>query len=192
MIAGIVRLWNAVIGALEAIAAIATIKDYIPSIPLPDFNGDTKTGTPVDNTTGSKPTPPAQKAPSGKRSLITIPETINARFWSNGSPAWKNQPGGYHYGTDFGAPHGSAVFAPYDMTVVKIGYYEDAGRMGHYIIGTLTDGTEYYTGHLQNVTVKSGDFVKSGVKLGETNVYNHTHVQLRQNGKLIDFEEYSK
>ncbi len=141
--------------------------------------------------------PPAQAparsdAPRGKRCRITMPESINARFNDTGSAAWANQPGGKHLGTDFGAAVGSPVYAPYPMSVVAVGHYTDEGRYGDYVIGHLVDGTEYYSGHLQNVKVGAGDVVTCGQQIGSTNIYNHTHVQLRVNGTLTDFEEYEK
>jgi len=127
-----------------------------------------------------------------KRSMITIPEHINSRFNDTGSPAWKNQPGGKHLGTDFGAPNGSAVFAPYSMNVIRIGEYTDEGRKGNYIIGTLLDGTQYYSGHLKNVLIKNGQYVKAGTRIASVGYYNHTHIQLRVHGQLYDFELYEK
>lgn len=142
---------------------------------------------------------PPVTAPSGRplhRSMVTIPENITARFADTGSPAWTNQQGplgiGHHYGTDFGAPDGSVVYAPYDFTVSKIGHYDDAGRYGDYVIGSLGSGGEYYSGHLKDVSVTAGQFIKSGEPIGKTNYLNHTHVQLRIGGVLSDFEEYQK
>jgi len=127
-----------------------------------------------------------------KRSPIIIPETISARFNDTGSPAWKNQPGGRHLGTDFSAPNGSAVYAPYDMQVVRIGHYEDEGKKGDYVIGYLGDGTQYYSGHLSNVLVSPNSYVKAGTRIASIGYYNHTHIQLRVNSQLYDFEEYEK
>lgn len=130
------------------------------------------------------------------RKQITIPERITARFADRNSAAWVNQIGplgkGYHYGTDFGGPNGTPVFAPYALHVIRIGRYDDEGRKGDYVIGTLDDGTEYYSGHLTNVKVKGGEYVKAGQQIGEIGYYNHTHVQLRVNGTLTDFEAYEK
>jgi murein DD-endopeptidase MepM/ murein hydrolase activator NlpD len=87
---------------------------------------------------------------------------------------------------------GSPVYAPYPMNVIAVGHYSDEGRYGDYVIGHLVDGTEYYSGHLQNVKVGVGDAVQCGQQIGETGIVNHTHIQLRVNGVLTDFEEYSK
>jgi murein DD-endopeptidase MepM/ murein hydrolase activator NlpD len=144
---------------------------------------------PTQNETPQVPETPATK---GKRSLITIPEHINARFNDTGSVAWKNQPGGKHLGTDFGAPNGSAVYAPYNVRIIKVGSYSDTGRLGSYIIGKLDDDTEFYSGHLSGVMVKPQDYVRAGTRIGSIGYYNHTHIQLRVNGGLYDFERYAK
>ena len=190
MFAAIANFLNQFSAILSGLMNVLNVAKSIPSISNPFSSNDPPQSEPQNpiETPNETKTSPA----TGKRSLITVPENITARFYSTGSPAWKNQPGGYHWGTDFSAPKGSAVYAPYDMTIVKVGYYADAGRMGTYVIGTLGDGTEYYSGHLDDVSLQAGNFVKSGTKIGVTNIYNHTHVQLRQNGKLVDFEEYSK
>lgn len=129
------------------------------------------------------------------RHLITVPENITARFMDTGSSAWQNQfPGtamaGRHGGTDFSAPQGSSVYAPYPMRVIAVGYYPDAGRKGYYVIGILGDGIEYYSGHLQNVKTAPSVTVPSGAVLGETNDYNHTHIQMKRAGQIIDPEGY--
>lgn len=151
---------------------------------------DTSGNTPLPTETKSTQVPETITTVGRKRSLITLPEKINARFNDTGSPAWKNQPGGKHLGTDFGALVGSAVYAPYDMHIVKLGAYTDAGRKGDYIIGTLGDGTQYYTGHLSGTLIKSGQFVKAGTRIASIGFYNHTHIQMRVNGALYDPERY--
>jgi len=146
-------------------------------------------------------TPPTTNSPgvSGSRCLITIPEIINAHFMSTGSAAWANQHilaedgqtyDGIHGGTDFGATVGSPVFAPKDMTVIAVGHYSDAGRMGDYVIGNWSSGEQYYSGHLDNVRVHIGDEVKCGDQIGQTNVYNHTHIQLKRGNVYLDPEKY--
>lgn len=200
--AAIANFINLIIGALTKINNPLSALPSVPSVPdslNPFVPAETKVGTPVPNT-GAKDAPAAPAAPqsaSGKttRKSVTIPENISARFADTGSPAWKNQQGplgiGHHYGTDFAAPDGAPVFAPYAGTVVALGHYDDSGRFGDYVIMRLLDNAEYYTGHLKNVQVKTGDSVKAGDKIGETNYLNHTHVQLRLSGVLSDFEVYA-
>jgi murein DD-endopeptidase MepM/ murein hydrolase activator NlpD len=132
---------------------------------------------------------------ASNRCQVSVPEVINpnARFHSTGSPAWSNQfagtdMAGQHGGTDFTGPQGTAVYNPLPMTIIAIGHYADSGRYGDYVIGTTTDGLEYYSGHLQNVSVSVGQVLECGTKIGEMNLYAHTHVQIKQNGQIIDPE----
>lgn len=103
---------------------------------------------------------------------------------------------GQHGGTDFAAPAGSTVYAPYAMKVIAIAYYGDEGRKGWYVIGTLGDGAEYYSGHLNNVQVKRGDLIDAGTPIGQTWDWwgdagrPHTHVQIKIRGQITDPEQY--
>jgi len=139
---------------------------------------------------------PQEPAPGGAtRAMITRPERITARFHDTGSEAWKNQwrgtpMEGQHGGVDFSAPAGSAVYAPYAMKVIAVSYYADSGRLGWYVIGTLPDGVEYYSGHLGSVNVVAGNSVLAGDQIGVTNEYAHTHIQMKRRGVLIDPEAY--
>jgi murein DD-endopeptidase MepM/ murein hydrolase activator NlpD len=129
--------------------------------------------------------------------LVTIPENIGATFHATGSPAWIGQWAGtdmedQHGGIDFRGNEGTDVYAPYAGIVIRKGHYSDSGRFGDYIIMTLADGAEYYSGHLKNVKVQGGDSVKAGTIIGQTNNLNHTHIQLKVHGKIQDFLEYRK
>lgn len=140
---------------------------------------------------GPKPAP----APQTGRALITQPERISARFHDTGSPAWINQwkgtpMEGQHGGVDFSAPPGSPVYAPYPMRVIAVGYYPDSGRKGYYVIGKLSDGIEYYSGHLMALEVVANSDVEGGAVIGHTNEYAHTHIQMKRGGVLIDPETY--
>jgi len=148
---------------------------------------------PITSPPGPGPQGPPE-APTG-RALITRPEQIGARFHDTGSEAWKKQwkgtpMEGQHGGVDFHAAAGSPVYAPYAMRVIAVSYYPDSGRLGWYIIGTLADGVEYYSGHLGSVNVVSGNSVTAGDQIGVTNEYAHTHIQMKRKGILIDPEAY--
>lgn len=124
---------------------------------------------------------------------VTTIRNVTANFYSTGAIAWKNQPGGQHYGTDFSANAGTPVFLPFDGKLIARGYYADTGRMGDYLIFTLEDNAELYLGHLDDpISVPTGTDVKAGTIIGKTNEYNHTHVQLRLGGQLSDFEAYER
>lgn len=131
----------------------------------------------------------------GDRCSVSVPEIINptARFHSTGSPAWANQfkgtaMEGQHGGTDYTGAMGQAVYTPLPGKVIKVGHYSDAGRYGDYVMIATDNGLEYYSGHLQNVKVKEGDSLACGQPIGEMNAYNHTHIQIRKDGNLIDPE----
>lgn len=172
------------------------ILDYIISIILAFFRAPKQSTAPAEpSAPGAKPSEPAPVPQGSGRHLITEPERITARFHDTGSPAWAGQfagtpMAGQHGGTDFSAPQGSPVYAPYVMRVIVVNYYPDAGRRGFYVIGILDDGSEYYSGHLQGVKVVPGSRAEPGTVLGETNEYNHTHVQIKQRGSVIDPEAY--
>ncbi len=192
MFAAIAQFLNGIYRALAVIGALfgGGSTASAPAVAPGTEGSGTRTAPPPSSGSGRAPT--RSDAPNGKRCRITMPESINARFNDTGSAAWAKQPGGRHLGTDFGAAVGSPVYAPYPMSIVAVGHYTDEGRYGDYVIGHLVDGTEYYSGHLQNVKVGAGDVVTCGQQIGSTNIYNHTHVQLRVNGTLTDFEEYEK
>lgn len=192
MFEAIANFINTLISALKGLAKIGNIA----SNPVGAIFG-TENAEPTvqqsEEREKSLPTQTEKQTFSQKRARVTLPlETISARFNDTGSPAWKNQPGGKHLGTDFSSPNGSAVYAPYAMHVIKIGHYDDDGRRGDYVIGTLLDGTEYYSGHLSNVKVSVGDYINAGQQIAQIGFYNHTHIQLRVSGALYDFEQYEK
>ncbi len=203
MFEAIASFINSLLAALAGIARLGNAA----SNPLGALLGTQNAEQTDTSEIGNKTLPTESKAPQAtpqtagpsKRKAITIPENISARFWDKGSPAWSRQPCpgkpneyGCHTGTDFSAPNGSAVYAPWSGTVIKIGHYDDDGRRGDYIMMTLADGTEYYSGHLANPRVKTGDTVTAGQQIAEIGFYNHTHIQLRVGGVLTDLEEYQK
>jgi murein DD-endopeptidase MepM/ murein hydrolase activator NlpD len=186
---------------MNLFAIIASLLNKIFSFSLPGISmSGPSSGTSYHDTEQQQgDTQQHHNDSSGERKPITIPEHINpnARFHSTGSPAWVNQfpntpMAGQHGGTDFLAPPGSPVFAPYDMHVIAVGHYSDSGRFGDYVIGNWKNGLEYYSGHLQNVSVSVGDDVKAGQQIGETNLLAHTHIQVKQGGQVIDPESVLK
>ena len=140
------------------------------------------------------------------RHAVTEPENPTAHFLDTGSGAWTNQwkglvidgvnMQGRHGGTDFAAPSGTPVYAPYAMRIIAIGYYPDSGRKGWYVIGTLPDGAEYYSGHLNNIKVQRLQSVDAGTQIGETWDWwgdagrPHTHIQIKVRGTITDPERY--
>jgi murein DD-endopeptidase MepM/ murein hydrolase activator NlpD len=127
----------------------------------------------------------------GGKARVTDEMIVNAGFYATGSPAWASQ-GGTHWGVDYGAPQGNPVYVPFDCTYEMTGHYDDAARMGDYVICRLADGVEYYSGHLQDTQpFAPGQLIPAGTLIGFTNEYAHTHIQMRSpSGELLDFEEY--
>lgn len=185
----IAQLINGVLNAISAVGFLNKLSNNLPSTTVTETKRTDQGDFTPDN-------PDVQKTLHG-RCKISIPETINpnARFHSTGSSAWRNQfpntsMAGQHGGTDFTGPQGTAVYAPWDMTIIATGHYNDEGRFGDYVIGTPDhDKTlEFYSGHLDNVRVSTGDHITCGTQLGKMNLYNHTHIQIKRNGQVIDPE----
>ena len=131
----------------------------------------------------------SQPIAQGHKSVVTREMSVNAGFYDTSSSAWVS---GMHNGVDYGASHGSPVYMPFDCIYTMVGHYDDAARMGDYLMCNLLDGYEYYSGHLENVqSFGDGQIIPAGTLIGFTNEYDHTHVQLRDTGgNLIDFQEY--
>lgn len=113
----------------------------------------------------------------------------------NGEPLGDGQ----HFGVDMAIADNEKVYAPTDGTFIMCGAYDDAARIGEYVMYLTDDGFEFYSGHLKNTFLfcqhKAGDHINAGDILGYGNkdvVGPHTHIQLRKNGQLLDFMEYYK
>lgn len=132
-----------------------------------------------------------RQAPHAMRHTITTPEQIGARFTTTGDVWCFQSAACQHLGTDYLAPQGSEVDLPYPATFLDTGSYTDDARYGNYVEWTLDDGCVLYLGHLQNVpALNVGQRYAAGTPVGQTNSKGHTHVQLRCNGQLVDFEQY--
>ena len=144
---------------------------------------------PSHSTQSYVPTPPSVGA-----RMVTAAMKVGATFTSRGA-IWDFQ-GGQHLGTDYLGAQGTPVYAPYDMRYVTTGYYPPSANggaeTGFYVVGILDDGSQYYSGHLQNVpSFHSGQIITAGTQIGETNQLGHTHVQLKSPaGVLEDFQQY--
>ncbi|MEU9128699.1 peptidoglycan DD-metalloendopeptidase family protein [Kitasatospora sp. NPDC048540] len=88
---------------------------------------------------------------------------------------------GYHTGTDFGVPVGTAVLAVSDATVVSAG---NAGAYGQQIVLRLKDGKFAQYAHLSRLSVTAGETVQAGEQIGRSgNTGNstgpHLHFEIR-------------
>jgi len=137
---------------------------------------------------------------SGSKRPPTDTMNIGANFYSTGSEYWSGQAGGVHLGTDFIGNQGDTVYMPFDCSFSNTGFYEDGGRYGYYLICYFTDGTLFYSGHLEDVIQpQPGELIPAGTVIGHMSYLNHTHIKLEPPGSpspcegagtCIDFEEY--
>ncbi|MBQ6540111.1 MAG: M23 family metallopeptidase [Oscillospiraceae bacterium] len=98
----------------------------------------------------------------------------------------------FHYGTDIGAAEGADICAFADGTVYAVG---EGASLGKYIMVDHPDGVRTVYGHCSEITVKDGDTVKTGQKIGEVGstgnaTGNCLHFEIRVNGIRIDPEYY--
>jgi len=105
-----------------------------------------------------------------------VPQTDTAYAWPVAdvpgsrisSPyGWRDDPftgeRAFHGGLDIAAPAGTAVLATADGTVRAIGEHP---RLGKYVMLRFPDGSEATYGHLESITVGSGQKVVRGETLG--------------------------
>lgn len=93
----------------------------------------------------------------------------------------------FHYGVDFAAPQGTAIYAAYDGKVVAASY---SGSMGNYVM--IDHGDSLYTlyMHASALYVSKGDLVVRGdtiAAVGSTgrSTGNHLHFAVRLNGEYV-------
>lgn len=99
-----------------------------------------------------------------------------------------------HTGIDIPAPKGTPILAAKSgvvVTSVKQGSY------GNYVVVSHSDGTSTLYAHMSVRSVKEGQTVKQGQKLGEvgttgSSTGNHLHFEVRVNGSRVDPLNYFK
>lgn len=94
----------------------------------------------------------------------------------------------FHYGADLAAPAGTKVAAVADGTVTETGCGE---INGNYVRVSHAGGFATMYGHLKTISVKKGQNVSMGDKLGAVGSTGystgpHLHFELRKDGKIID------
>lgn len=114
-----------------------------------------------------------------------------------------------HLGIDIAAPTGTKVVAVFagEVDAVRTGSYNGdqrsgalAGRTGNGVVITNPDGESQYYGHLSKVSVRKGDKVTAGQKIGEVGATGvvtgpHLHLEMHDaNGNTrnprVDFKHF--
>lgn len=98
-----------------------------------------------------------------------------------------------HKGMDFKTPVGTDVVAPKSGTVTRVNWNHAAN--GNCVEVRYADGTLAKFLHLDELSVKAGQHVKSGQLLADsgntgTSTAPHLHYQLDKNGKTVDPLDY--
>lgn len=97
----------------------------------------------------------------------------------------------FHYGIDIAAAKGAAVYSFADGRVSATG---ESTTLGKYVM-LKHDGVDTVYGHLSKITVKSGDSVKCGGKIGEVGstgnaTGNCLHFEIKIGGEYVNPAKY--
>lgn len=100
----------------------------------------------------------------------------------------------FHTGMDMAAPTGTPVKATLDGKVVAVSYNQ---VYGNYVIISHINGYQSLYAHLHTATVKAGQYLQQGQKLGlvGSTGYStgpHLHFTVYKNGKLVNPQELIK
>ena len=100
----------------------------------------------------------------------------------------------FHTGMDMAAPTGTPVKAALDGKVVAVSYNQ---VYGNYVIISHINGYQTLYAHLHSATVKAGQYLQQGQKLGlvGSTGYStgpHLHFTVYKNGKLVNPHELIK
>lgn len=100
----------------------------------------------------------------------------------------------FHTGMDMAAPTGTPVKAALDGKVVAVSYNQ---VYGNYVIISHINGYQSLYAHLHTATVKAGQYLQQGQKLGlvGSTGYStgpHLHFTVYKNGKLVNPQELIK
>lgn len=98
-----------------------------------------------------------------------------------------------HYGVDYAARYGTDVFAAANGVVVAAGSY---GAYGLYVRIKHANGFETAYGHLSSISVKKGDVVSQGDKIGKVGSSGratgpHLHHEVIRNQVRVDPQKYT-
>lgn len=123
---------------------------------------------------------------------LTNYNTLSSLFGNRVHPITKKP--NNHTGIDIPAPKGTPILAA-KSGVVTISVKQ--GSYGNYVVVSHSDGTSTLYAHMSVRSVKEGQTVKQGQKLGEvgttgSSTGNHLHFEIRVNGVRRDPVNYFK
>lgn len=113
--------------------------------------------------------------------------SLTSRFGYRNDP-FKSERAEYHPGVDFKGSYGDAAKCTANGTVVSAGW---SGGYGNCVRVKHSNGYETLYGHLSRITVKVGQKVSVGDKVGQIGSTGrstgvHLHYEVRQNGKPVN------
>ncbi|MEW2517365.1 transglycosylase family protein [Actinacidiphila alni] len=133
----------------------------------------------LDRTVKHTSTPHHTTAPVHHSSSYTLPvhAPIGTPYHASGS-SWAS---GYHTGVDFLVGTGTSVKSVADGTVVTAGW---GGSYGYQVVIRHADGDYSQYGHLSQISVKAGQKVNSGQRIGRSGSTGnatgpHLHFEIR-------------
>ena len=105
-----------------------------------------------------------------------------------------NRGGSFHIGADYAAPKGTPVYAAASGTVTKS--KSNYGGLGEGIVIKHAKGLVTWYGHLNSRSVRAGQKVKAGDKIGtvgstgNAGSVNHLHFEVWINGRTCDPQKF--
>ena len=116
------------------------------------------------------------------KNLWVLPTTgyhLTARFGMSGG-LWSSN----HTGLDFAAPTGTPIVAVANGTITETGY---DGSYGNKTVEKLKDGTEIWYCHQSAISVRTGDRIRGGHRIGNIGATGnvtgpHLHLEVRPGG----------
>ncbi len=141
------------------------------------------------------PSPPGTKPPSSVTGGITWLIPIN--YWRLSSPyGMRDHPidgvPKFHHGVDLAAPEGTPIYASRSGTVTVASRNDTNGV---YVTINHGDGFSTMYLHMTHYTVRAGQYVEAGQKIGEcgntgASKGNHLHFGIYYNGKSVNPAQY--
>lgn len=115
-----------------------------------------------------------------------VGERVSSKFGNRNHPIYKSRK--HHKGIDLAAPRGASVRAVRDGQVVFSDPYKGYGNL---IVLLHKNGETSHYGHLNEIQVLPGSFVKAGEIIGTVGTSGnvtgpHLHFEVRQEGQAID------